>query len=101
MAEEPTIVYSVKELIGRLDAKVDTILNVLTSKADRSDVAALEHTVNDVKEKVSGLETRERERDGQQASRTLSKRWVIGIWVAILGSLLSAGISLSIALTHK
>lgn len=39
---EPMIQMSVKELIGRVDAKVDTIILGLQGKANQSDVDALE-----------------------------------------------------------
>jgi hypothetical protein len=100
VAEEPAIVYSVKELISRLDGKLDAIMNVLTNKADRADVTALERRQDVTEGKVSGLETRETEREKRQDDRTLSKRAVIGIIVAISTSLLSAAVSLFIAF-HK
>lgn len=55
MAEEPAIVFSVKELIGRLDGKLDMMMNVLTNKADRSDVNNLEQRVGRVEEKVNEM----------------------------------------------
>lgn len=84
MAEEPGIVYSVKELISRLDGKLDMITNILTSKADRSDVIALEHRVGQVEEKVSRLHDRDAAEEITSRDQTVRHRWVVTTWISII-----------------
>lgn len=83
MAEEPGIVFSVKELIGRLDGKLDTITNILTSKADRSDVIALEHRVGQVEDKVNVLHERNEAATITERDHTVQKRWVVTTWISV------------------
>jgi hypothetical protein len=100
VAEEPAIVFSVKELISRLDGKLDLMMNVLTGKADRADVNNLEHRVGAVEVKVNAItrekETEERvEEKGSNRSRFL---------VATLGTavvLLVASLSIIVTLLIK
>ena len=101
MADEPAIVYSVKELISRLDGKLDAMMNLMTNKADRADVTALEKRQDATDVEVSGLKTREQQRSLDQDNRTIGKRWVIGIWIAIITSMLGSTIAIIGMLTHK
>lgn len=94
MAEEPAIVYSVKELISRLDGKLDAIMSVLVNKADRADVTALERRMDTTEGDVSGLKDREKRREAEKNDRTLSKRWVIAFTTSIILSLLGVAVSL-------
>lgn len=93
MADEPNIVFSVKELIGRLDGKLDTITNILTSKADRSDVTALEHRVGTMEEKVNRLhdQTNADREESQKVSRdkTSRRRWVVTTVISIVVALVA------------
>lgn len=101
MAEEPAIVYSVKELISRLDGKLDAMMNLLTNKADRADVTALERRVDANEGEVAGLKTREQQRQENRDNYTLGKRWVIAIVVSISTSLLSVLVSVLLTMYHK
>jgi hypothetical protein len=83
VSEEPGIVFSVKELIGRLDGKLDTITNILTSKADRSDVIALEHRVGQVEDKVNVMHQAAETRQINEMDHTVTKRWVVTTWISI------------------
>lgn len=101
VAEEPAIVFSVKELISRLDGKLDLMMNVLTGKADRADVNNLEHRVGAVEIKVNNLTT-ERETEGKVEERnTTSNRFLITI-LGTAAALLVATISVIVTLlvTH-
>ena len=42
IGDETTVSYSVKELLGDLNRKLDTITNLLNKKADHADLQALE-----------------------------------------------------------
>lgn len=77
MSEEPGIVYSVKELISRLDGKLDMITNILTSKADRSDVIALEHRVGQIEEKVGKLYDHEETKVVATRDTLVRRRWIV------------------------
>jgi len=101
MAEEPAIVYSVKELISRLDGKLDAMMNLLTNKADRADVTALERRQDATEADVSGLKIREKERQERRDNYTLSKRWIIGILASLSMSLLSTVVAVLLAIYHK
>lgn len=100
MAEEPAIVFSVKELISRLDGKLDLMMNVLTGKADRADVNNLEYRVGAVEVKVNNLTT-ERETEGKVEERTTtSSRFMItilGTSVALLIAAISIIVTLVLA----
>lgn len=100
MAEEPAIVYSVKELISRLDGKLDAIMSVLTNKADRADVTALERRVDSTEGEIKGIKEREKRRLEEKNKATLGKRWMVALVTSITLGLLSAAVALFSAL-HK
>jgi len=101
MAEEPMISYSARELFSRLDGKVDMILSVLTNKADRSDVAELERRQDATEGKVTGLETRETEREKHRESYRLSKQWAIAIIASVSTSLTGVVVEIILAARHQ
>jgi hypothetical protein len=71
--DESTVSYTVKELIERLERKIDQFLTLLHNKADRRDLAVLEQRVDTVERHVSALNQRE----AAQEKRTEWKRWLI------------------------
>jgi hypothetical protein len=100
VAEEPAIVFSVKELISRLDGKLDLMMNVLTGKADRADVNNLEHRVGAVELKVSNLTT-EKETEGKAEEKNVtSNRFLVTVLGTLL-ALLIAAISVVVTLLIK
>ncbi len=56
--DEPEISYTVRELIERLDRKIDGFLGILTSKADRSDVALHDKALTDHEMRLVAIENR-------------------------------------------
>lgn len=99
MSEEPGIVFSVKELIGRLDGKLDTITNILTSKADRSDVIALEHRVGQVEDKVNALHERDEATQINERDHTINHRWIVTTWISVgVAFIALAGVIVEVAL---
>jgi ferric-dicitrate binding protein FerR (iron transport regulator) len=72
VTDDPGVVFSVKELIGRLDGKLDMVLNVLTNKADRADVNALDRRMGDVEDKVNAIS--QHNQDREEAARLLEKK---------------------------
>ena len=92
-AEDPGVVFTVKELIGRLDGKIDVVLQTLTNKADRTDLAILGDRVGRVESSVAELHERERAREEARTAARKAKeeveskhrdnhRWVIGTLIA-------------------
>lgn len=53
--EDPTIVFSVKELISRLDGKLDMLMSALTSKADKTELDALAERVVKVEDAIQAM----------------------------------------------
>lgn len=53
MAEEPSVTYTVKDLIGRVDVKVDQILSRLETKANTAEVAALAVRVDTLEDELA------------------------------------------------
>lgn len=59
--DQPSVSYSVKELVARVDAKLDAYSLVLQTKADRTEVAGLH-------DRVSKLEASEITRGGVRSN---------------------------------
>jgi hypothetical protein len=108
LAEDPGVVFSVKELIGRLDGKLDMIMQALANKADRSDVNALGERVGKLEGKVDGMHEREVQREAAQEAENKAEqshredhRYRIGAWTAA-GLLLAAVATIVVMiLNHK
>lgn len=104
MSEDPGVVFTVKELIGRLDGKLDMLMNVLTNKADRTDVAALGTRVGTLEDRVGDMHQRELQRDAAaQAEQRVetghkdSRRWVLTTMIAT-GLLMAAIATIAVML---
>jgi hypothetical protein len=96
MADEPAVNYSIKELFDKLEQKVDRIFDVLSSKADHADVAALNARLNAYDGRLTEHDGRlaELERVNQfekesKTERSDYKRWFIPTVVGVLGLLLA------------
>lgn len=104
-SEEPGVVFTVKELIGRLDGKIDVVLQTLTNKADRTDLAILGDRVGRVESSVAELHERERVREEarvaakkareetekvqveEKTQQRDTRRWVVGTLIASAAAL--------------
>jgi hypothetical protein len=84
VSDEPGIVFSVKELIGRLDGKLDMMMKVLTAKADRDDVAALERRVGKVEDTVQAMNTAQEALTRARGDQINTTRWRLGAIVSIV-----------------
>jgi hypothetical protein len=89
VSEEPEIAYSVRELIERLDRKIDGFLSIMTSKADRSDVALQGKTLTDHETRIRALESRVANDEKAIASKRDWRRWR----VEILATIVLAGVT--------
>lgn len=75
MNDEPTTVtYTVKELLARLDNKIDGLIEMLATKAEQAEL-------NSLTQRVSHLETEQAE----ILAIAVYKRWLIGLSVSVLG----------------
>jgi hypothetical protein len=86
MSEEPTIEYTVKEMIERLDHKVDQFLGILSSKADRSEVALVAERLTVVESKVDTLTDRLKKDEKRAKERREWKRWIIPTACTLVGA---------------
>lgn len=89
MAEDPMIVFSVKELISRLDGKLDMMMKVLTDKADRADVNTLEHRVAAVETTVNKLETAYHAEEKADEDGTNRSRFLVTALLSVIGLLIA------------
>jgi hypothetical protein len=97
VTEEPGIVFSVKELISRLDGKLDMMMNVLTNKADRSDLAAIDHRVGRVEDDVAALNTAAKAKNEAHQEHVNTHRWrLTAVISAIATVLMLAGLVITL-----
>lgn len=85
MADETgNVVYTVKELLAKLDGKVDTIILSLGSKAEKSDVEALAKRVVDLEGKVSLQSEVNKALRSESAANFTRREKIIGLLLALL-----------------
>lgn len=72
--EHTTVTYTVKELLARLDAKIDGLIEMLATKAEQAEL-------NSLSSRVAHLETEQAE----ILAIAVYKRWLIGLSVSVLG----------------
>jgi hypothetical protein len=89
MADDPTIVFSVKELISRLDGKLDMMMKVLTDKADRADVNALDRRVGAVEVQVNDLVIQRKSEAKAEEDGTARGRFLITALMTVIGLLIA------------
>lgn len=75
MDEEPQVSYSIKEILGDINRKLDSALSALAGKADVSEVEAL-------KTRMSAVESHIEFTKVSQANRSHFREWVIPVLVA-------------------
>lgn len=54
MSTEPNVTYSVKEMLAKLEGKVDSVLIAVSQKVDRGEFDALKNEVDKLKLKDAG-----------------------------------------------
>lgn len=72
--EHTTVTYTVKELLARLDAKIDGMIEMLATKAEQAEL-------NSLSTRVANLETERAE----ILAISVYKRWLIGLSVSMVG----------------
>lgn len=90
MSNEPEITYSVRELIERLDRKIDQFIVLMNSKADRAEVALVEERLTDVESQVRALSDRLAMDEKKANTKREWRQWAIpvAIGIATLGATL-------------
>lgn len=84
-SENPSVTFTVKELLGRMDAKLDKVITTLDSKASAADLLHLEQRVSVLESDDSREDAARKVREDLVASRKRMTHWVVGILaVAIL-----------------
>jgi len=105
--DEPSISFSVRELLGRMDGKLDAVVAGLGRKADHADVAAVTVRVDRHETRIERLE--EARRLDQQAKRIEGdqsakkgewRRWLWPVVVATATAAVSVASNISGWLGH-
>lgn len=95
--DDPTVSYSVKELIERLERKVDQFLVILSTKADRSDFELEQEKRTELESRVTDIERRLDNDEKHEHDRLEYRRWLIP---ALSGVLLTLVTLLGILFFH-
>ncbi len=75
---EPVIAYSIRELLKRMDEKLDGIVNAMVTKVDRAEFARLQEDVREHQLRLAALEA---DKQSAKAARD-TRRWMIGTIMA-------------------
>jgi len=74
---EPQISYSVKEILTRIESKMDDFVKALAFKADTSSVENLGQRVTHTEDRLTAIEERNKARDETSKWRSEWRRWLI------------------------
>jgi len=85
----PDVGYTLKEVIEKLDRKIDAMFTVLNLKADRADLTALDHRVDTLERRVESDQTARNATRSAQRERQEHWRWLLPLLVAITGVVLA------------
>lgn len=92
----PQVSYSVRELIERLEKKLDQFLSLLSSKADRSDVSLIDERLDKHHERLQALEHLNNTRREVSEFR----RWLVPTVFALILTLATIGSVLASTMLH-
>lgn len=105
--EEASVRYSVRDLLARLDGKLDSLTISLARKADKTDIERVERRVDGHDVRLSALETRDHDREiaasvhakrDERAEEQRRHRWSVRerVFGAITTAAIAAGALLAI-----
>lgn len=95
---EPTISYSLREVLGRLESKLDRLVDTIALKADRTEVLELDKRVGQTEVHITELR-QQRENDARsEKERTEHRRWLWPTIAAFLAAV--SGVLGALALYH-
>lgn len=90
--DDPQITYSVRDILERMEAKLDSALVTLRLKADHADVVAITRTIGEVRgwqenhdREHEQADTARREAAAARATKRDSRHWLIGAIISALG----------------
>jgi hypothetical protein len=92
--ENGRITFTVKELLGKLDAKLDLIVAQLAEKADAHDLEDLEKRVASLEGSAATAQEVDKQRVKLQNERKRDRRWALGLGIPTLLAVL--GLSASV-----
>jgi hypothetical protein len=93
-ADNGRITFTVKELLGKLDAKLDLIVAQLADKADAHELEDLVKRVVTLEGSAATEEALERERRAWKTERKRDRRWALGLGIPTLVAVLGLSASL-------
>ena len=82
-ANEPVIRFSVRDLLARVDGRLDQLTQTLGSLATKSEVASLERRLIELEVKELRRETMDKHDEKATTSKISRRQWVIGTLVSI------------------
>jgi hypothetical protein len=92
--ENGRITYTVKELLGKLDNKLDLIVAQLATKAEAHEVEDLQKRVTVLEAEAATESTLEEYRTQVEDQRKSDRRWALGFAVSTLLTVFALGIAL-------
>jgi hypothetical protein len=92
--ENGRITFTVKELLGKLDVKLDTVIAQLADKADAHDLEDLQKRVTVLEGSAATESTLEAYREQVEDQRKSDRRWALGFAVSTLLTVLALGLAL-------
>lgn len=75
--DDPVIAYSVRELLTKMDGKLDAIGTQLGSKADTTHVDQLAASVGDLNGRVTSIEEDRKRQAATATSRLANRQWLV------------------------
>jgi hypothetical protein len=92
--ENGRITYTVKEVLGKLDNKLDLIVAQLATKAEAHEVEDLQKRVTVLEAEAATESTLEEYRAQVEEQRKSDRRWALGFAVSTLLTVFALGIAL-------
>lgn len=86
MSDEPKIEYTVKEVVDRIDRKIDQFIGILNQKVDRAEFLLLLERVDDVEATQKAMASRIKHDERKAKDRREWRRWVIPTVITLVGS---------------
>jgi hypothetical protein len=84
---EPVVSYGLKEVLARLEAKLDQVVAAVGGKADRADVDRLDRRLDEHDDRLGKLEESRRTTEKLAAERRDHRRWLFPTLAAIVSAL--------------
>jgi len=83
---EPTISYSIKDILSRMESKLDRLADSLASKADHTDVVRLWETIRAQDDRLKTVEDVIKNQGQKKQDAKAWKQWAIPTILSLLGT---------------